>query len=709
MSLLFQTVCALWQHLVTEPDEEGRWGAAKGWFERQATDLMSNHSGMLALLSCLFPDRRPDRVYGLREKRLTEIAIRAWGFGAGRANKLRNLQPRHAEPDFATAVRIMVEEGGEIMHSCGPPTVEEVNETLDHLASTCSFSSLEIRLLKAGENFDASSNLINTLRRMCGLEAEWMFRLILGDLGRAQLPEEPTIKLVHPEVWRALRIHDSFGSVLKLLDAPNSNDGPRNSTHRHSNAARPQAGVLIRRPAFAKARSIQHCGQLLGRHRVSVERKYDGEYCQIHVQLLDIGATEVTIFSKSGRDSTVDRGALIPTVIRSLGIGSPSCKVKQSCVLVGELLVWNDAQQDIVPFYKIRRYVRRAGRRLGCARDSPPLPEEHLMVVFFDILLLDDTDCVFESYEHRRQRLRDLLRPIPGHAVLGEQVIIDFRKSYATVVLTQRLAYAISRHWEGLVLKRCGDPYVSLNARQHCQVKLKKDFIPGLGDSADLVAVGGAHCGTNVTRYEWWTKFYLACVDMRQVDNTQRPSPIFRIVATVSQPAVSADDMRFLNRYGKAHYIGPVDEALSPEIQTELADQPRPAAIFMRPLVVEVVGAGFDRLPNSRFESLRFPRIVKIHQDRSFHDATTTKKYCQMAKKSREYGAGTIADSYQHWLGKLSAPKLLKPATTASTPISSSASQSRKHVGGSEDEGGSPEKKVCMKPGPQRNAKREYV
>ena len=118
------------------------------------------------------------------------------------------------------------------------------------------------------------------------------------------------------------------------------------------------------------------------------------------------------------------------------------------------------------------------------------------------------------------------------------------------------------------------------------------------------------------------------------VDNTQQPSPTFRIVATVSQPAVSTDDIRFLNRYGKAHYIGPVDEAVSSEIETELTDQPRPAAVFMRPLVVEVAGAGFNRLLNSRFKSLQFPRIVKIHQDRSFHDATTTEQYCQMAKKS---------------------------------------------------------------------------
>ena len=122
------------------------------------------------------------------------------------------------------------------------------------------------------------------------------------------------------------------------------------------------------------------------------------------------------------------------------------------------------------------------------------------------------------------------------------------------------------------MLKRCGDPYVSLNKHQHCQVKLKKDFIPGLGDSANLIAIGGAYCGTIVTQCEWWTKFCLVYVDIRLVGNTQWPSPIFQIVATVSQPAVSADDIRFLNQHGKAHYIGPVNEAATPKIQMELTD-----------------------------------------------------------------------------------------------------------------------------------------
>lgn len=40
---------------------------------------------------------------------------------------------------------------------------------------------------------------------------------------------------------------------------------------------------------------------------MSMERKYDGEYCQIHIDLSKKDNGWLKIFSKSGRDSTSDR------------------------------------------------------------------------------------------------------------------------------------------------------------------------------------------------------------------------------------------------------------------------------------------------------------------------------------------------------------------------------------------------------------------
>ena len=213
---------------------------------------------------------------------------------------------------------------------------------------------------------------------------------------------------------------------------------------------------------FDKARSIQHCSQLAGRKEVHVERKYDGEYCQVHISRTN-SQHHITIFSKSGRDSTLDRVGVHNTISKCLGLGTPSCRFSRQCVLVGELLVWNDRMSQIMPFYKIRRYVSRAGRRLGCARDSPPCEDEHLMMVFYDVLLLDNVSCLHEPLHIRRRRLEKLIVCKAGEAELAERMKIDFRNAHSVSELHDHMNLAIARGWEGLVVKDWNAPYLSFS------------------------------------------------------------------------------------------------------------------------------------------------------------------------------------------------------------------------------------------------------
>lgn len=235
----------------------------------------------------------------------------------------------------------------------------------------------------------------------------------------------------------------------------------------------PHLETMISLPIFEKARSISHCSQLVGDQEISVERKYDGEYCQVHVRVGTAGDSSVTIFSKSGRNSTMDRKPLLPSIKSCLSVDTPDCKIQRQCILVGELLVWNDRTQEIMPFFKIRRHVTREGHHLGCDQDSPCSPDEHLMIIFYDVLVLDDINCIYEPYERRRQRLQVLVNPVPGHAELGEREKMDFRRPDAAVRLAHRLATAITQNWEGLVLKACQDPYVSAHGgiQRKCQAE----------------------------------------------------------------------------------------------------------------------------------------------------------------------------------------------------------------------------------------------
>ncbi|KAK5080412.1 hypothetical protein LTR05_008661 [Lithohypha guttulata] len=206
--------------------------------------------------------------------------------------------------------------------------------------------------------------------------------------------------------------------------------------------------------------------------------------------------------------------------------------------MVGELLVWNDRIQAITPFYKIRRYVTREGRRLGCAEDSPPDPDERLMIIFHDVLLWNEHKCIDKSYTQRREYLRDIVHPIPGHAEIGEQIVMDFTASAGETRLAYQMAFAVTQQWEGLVLKARQDPYIGADGSVARHVKLKKDYIPGLGNSADLVVIGG-RCDP-LTAHSLglapgsWTTFFLACRDMGGRCHTEGVVTCFRIVGQVS-------------------------------------------------------------------------------------------------------------------------------------------------------------------------------
>src|SRR3954447_8164055 len=100
---------------------------------------------------------------------------------------------------------------------------------------------------------------------------------------------------------------------------------------------------MVGLPSFEKGRSLKHAQNLTHGREVSVERKYDGEYCQVHVWRQEGGQMEIKLFSKSGRDSTDDRHAIIPTIRQCL-----DSRMEQCCILVGDLVVWSDGVQNIM-------------------------------------------------------------------------------------------------------------------------------------------------------------------------------------------------------------------------------------------------------------------------------------------------------------------------------------------------------------------------
>ncbi|KFA53376.1 hypothetical protein S40293_09397 [Stachybotrys chartarum IBT 40293] len=588
-------------------------------------------SEAIAFLSCLFPERRPDRVFCLSAIQLEKIIERAQCLGSSR---LKDLQRWKANDDCEPRL--------------GPNvTLDEIDGILDQIAASSPFSSaaLKEKFKQTPSQSTRRDNLLSNLfQGLHSSEAKWMIRMLSKNYSPAHVPETVVMSEFHFLLPDLLRFQSIIQAAVELLDtstircmpiqpAADARDGLREAARLE---LKPQVGTIAARPIYEKARSIKHCCQLAGTRRMSVERKYDGEYCQIHIDLNESG-TCIKVFSKSGRDSTNDRTGIHRPLWDSLGLNTTECKIKKQCILEGELLVWNDDHGGIEPFHKIRKHVKRSGRLLGAAQDSPADLKEHLMIMFYDILLLDDTVCVRESHDSRRQMLRSIVRRIPGRADVGFRELIEFSSLTAADQLSETFARAIAQRLEGLVLKGCGDPYFSFN-RSKSFIKVKKDYIPGLGDTADFVIIGGSRgakkeCELGIGKL-WWTAFYLACVETKNELGCSNAKPIFRNVDVVDRHGIWKDDIVHLNRHG---YFGrtPFDTSiLEFDVIIEPGRKLQPTDLFKYPFTVEVVGAGFDKPANAAYFTLRFPRVLKVHEDRSFRNAIG---FAELQEMAREY------------------------------------------------------------------------
>jgi len=116
---------------------------------------------------------------------------------------------------------------------------------------------------------------------------------------------------------------------------------------------------------------------------------------------------------------------------------------------------------------------------------------EHLSLglVFFDVLMLDSDSLLFKPYTSRRRTLESIITVTPGEAVLAERFPVDMNLAAPEKALHSIFEACKERHEEGLVLKADDSQY---NDFRNPWVKLKKDYIPGYGDTLDLVILGAS-------------------------------------------------------------------------------------------------------------------------------------------------------------------------------------------------------------------------
>jgi DNA ligase-4 len=622
------------------------------WFSNQRQNLDDPGTNGGAVLSALFPHRRKDRVYGLQAPLLAKKLATLLGFNHGQKALFDGWKTGKVGDLGAYTERTMAPWDGTFSSKRAIP-IERVDRLLVQLAARYRFSDEAIRKQRDW-HIRTDTELKEIFVRLESWEAKWLVRLILRDHCTIELDERHVLGQYHFLLPDLLMFQNDFDAVFDMLRGELScyPSVPTTSQERAMRVEPAQklnavVGIKVGRPTFHKAWSFNHCFQLLGKRAWAAEVKYDGEYCEIHIDL-DNAPNNIRIFSKNGKDATADREPLHSTIRDTLRIGRPDCQFKSKCIVLGEMVLYSDREKKILPFSKIRKHISRSGSFIGTWQDSLPHEWEHLMIVFFDVLVLDSEPVLRHCLQDRRKILRDLVRVIPGRAMRSEWTLLDFRSAEGITDIKQTFARSVADRQEGLVLKPLHAPYFPLLTDQgHRQasffIKMKKDYLGDMGGERDLgdFAVIGASFDAQVAPKSdlkplHWTHFHLGCCTNKVAVQRTNAKPKFKIVASLSLDKwIPKADVKYMNIQGYVRQAALRKGGLSDTFDVDYTKgfDRRMTVAFKKPFVAEILGGGFEKLQNETFEMLRHPRIKKLHNDRTWEDCVTMEDLERMAEE----------------------------------------------------------------------------
>lgn len=273
---------------------------------------------------------------------------------------------------------------------------------------------------------------------------------------------------------------------------------------------------------------------------------------------------------------------------------------------------------------------------------------EHLMIYYYDLLLKDDEPVINQTSSARRLLLEQVVTQTIGRAELVGRKTIRFASPDGTKQLQEDLSRAIVQRWEGLVLKPCDDPYFWTKRHTNTKyssawIKLKKDYIPGLGDTADFAIIGASYCPVEAAEKKYkhekltWTRFYIGCLTNKHNVLHLGAKPCYDLVDSLNS-CMKPPDLRRINNEGQfraePYQHGVTIQAFDIHVSYW---QYTMSTIFREPFVFEVLGSGFDKQSFQNFYTLRFPRVLKIHWDRTWKDTVDFDELQNMAEKERTF------------------------------------------------------------------------
>lgn len=355
------------------------------------------------------------------------------------------------------------------------------------------------------------------------------------------------------------------------------------------------------KPMLAQpTKGVQEVIKKFGDHKFTCEYKYDGERAQIHK---GNGKDETFIFSRNQENSA----GKYPDVIREItDYIKPDTK---SFILDCECVAYDTKENQILPFQILSTRKRKS------AEDDEMKVKVCLFA--FDILHLNDKSLIKLTLAERRKILRESFNETPGKFMFAESRDVESLEEIQEI-----LDQSVKDHCEGLMVKALDSTY-EIAKRSQYWLKLKKDYLDGVGDTVDAVVIGAWYGkGKRTGNYGG---FLLACYN-EEDDSYQTVCKL----GTGFKDEDLENHTNFLKQHvlekPKSYFF--YDDTQTPDVWFEPIQvwEIKCADLSLSP----VHTAAYGLLESKKGISLRFPRYLRIRDDKKPEEATNRTQIVEM-------------------------------------------------------------------------------
>jgi DNA ligase-3 len=483
----------------------------------------------------------------------------------------------------------------------------DVAETLRHFfaksedvapskTSTLTLAQVDTYLTKLTQvSGDEQIRALTSLVRKCTRNDLRMFiRLVKKDL-RINAGTKVIMDALGPNAYQAFQVSRDLKDVVARVDKLDSNGKP---------GMKKDLSIKVNlmtavKPMLADAcksveRAFQKCPNGL-----YAEIKYDGERLQVHKN-----NAKFSYYSRNLKEVQAHKVEHLKEYIPK------AFATASQLILDGEILLYCNETKKPLPF-----------GTLGVHKKNK-FTTATVCYVVFDCLHINGKDLTNTPLAERRRLLVENMEEIPGRIMLSEQHL--FKKPAA---LRELMMNVIEEGLEGLV---CKDTQGKYEPGKRHWLKMKRDYLEdgSMADTADLVVLG-AYYGTG-NKGGMRSVFLMGCL----CEKTGKWYTVTKVGNGLDDAALEKmqkkiDMVEIKKRPEAVPSWLVVNRSLVPDF---VVKDPKKSMVW------ELTGAEFSKSDSHTADgiSIRFPRITKVRDDKSWKEATSLQRLKKLVATSKE-------------------------------------------------------------------------